>query len=255
MARKKVNLQWISNNATRRATYERRFQGLQKKASELATLCGTKLCVVMYGQGEPQPKVWPSDEEAKKFLKKFKDMPNVGSFKKTKNQVEFLQSRTVRLHEQASKLDHKNCERETLVLLHDSLDGRRPGLVGTTKDELISLMEIVEMKMSKAKARIQQLVGGQGALPEPLQVTLPVSSSSKTQASSYTYNEMQTMAPLEEHQLQQDWPLSSLALNYGELGAVLYGGFAGSSREPSGRGCQMMQPYNLGSSSGLPWPQ
>ena len=44
MARKKVNLQWISNNATRRAMYKRRSQGLEKKASELATLCGTS-CV------------------------------------------------------------------------------------------------------------------------------------------------------------------------------------------------------------------
>jgi hypothetical protein len=255
MARKKVNLQWISNHATRRATYKRRYQSLVKKASELTTLCGIKMCVVVYGDSKAQQEVWPSDAEAKKFLKKFKDMPNVGSFKKTQSQEEFLQSRTVRLHEQASKLHHENRERETLVLLHDSLDGRRPGLGGTTKDELISLREMVEMKMSKAKARIQQFVGGQGALPDPLQVMLPVSSSSQTQASSYTYNEMQIMAPLEEHQLQQDWPLASLAPNYGELGAVVYGGFVGSSRDPSSSGCEMMQPYNLGSSSGLPWPQ
>ena len=177
-------------------------QSLEKKASELTTLCcGIKMCVVVYGDGKAQPEVWPSDAEAKKFLKKFKDMPNVGSFKKTQSQEQFLQSHRVRLHEQASKLDHENRERETLVLLHDSLDGRRPGLVGTTKDELISLREMVEMKMSKAKARIQQLVGGQGALPDPLQVMLPVSSSSQTQASSYTYNEMQIMAAIEEHQL------------------------------------------------------
>ena len=233
MARRKVNLQWISNNATRRAMYKRRYQSLEKKASELTTLCGIKMCVVVYGDGKAQPEVWPSDAEAKKF----KDMPNVGSYKKTQSQEEFLQSRTVRLHEQVSKLDHENRERETLVLLHESLDRRHPGLVGTTKDELISLREMVEMKMSKAKARIQQLVGGHGALPDPLQVMLPVSSSSQTQASSYTYNEMQIMAPLEEHQLQQDWPLASLlAPNYGELGAVLYDGFVGSSRIPAAVG-------------------
>ena len=68
MARKKVNLQWISNNATRRATYKRRTQGLEKKASELATLCGIKLCVVVYGEGEAQPKVWPLPDEAKQVV-------------------------------------------------------------------------------------------------------------------------------------------------------------------------------------------
>jgi hypothetical protein len=253
MAQKKVNLRWISNNATRRATYKRRYQALTKKAGELVTLCGIKICIVVYGDGLATPELWPSDAEAKKLLKKFKDMPNVGSFKKIQNQEEFLHSRTVRLHEQVSKLDHENHERETLVLLYDSLDGCRPGLIGTTKDELISLREMVETKMSKAKARLQELVVEQGALTEPLQVMQSVSSSSCTQASPYTYNEMQTMATLEEHQLQQDWPIASPCPNFGEIGTMLYSAFVGSSRDASGSGCEIMKSYNLGSCSGLPW--
>ena len=155
MAHKKVNLQWISNNATRRATYKRRSQGLEKKASELTTLCGIKSCVVMYGQGEAQPKVWPSDEEAKELLMKFNSTLDICSLKKTKNQEEFLHSRSVRLHEQVSKLDLENRECETLDLLHDSMYGGRPGLIGTDKDELVNLSEMVDMKMSKAKAQLQ----------------------------------------------------------------------------------------------------
>ena len=120
-----------------------------------------------------------------------------------------------------SKLDHQNHECETLALLYDSLGGRHPGLVGTTKGELISLREIVEMKMSKAKARLQEVVIEQGGQPEPLQAMQPVSSSSScTQASPYTYNEMQTMAPLEEHQLQQEWPIASPGPNFGEIGTM-----------------------------------
>ena len=60
MARKMVNLWWISNNATRHATYKRRYQALAKKAGELVTLCGIKICVVVYGDGQAQP-VWPSE--------------------------------------------------------------------------------------------------------------------------------------------------------------------------------------------------
>ena len=101
--------------------------------------------------------------------------------------------------------------------------------------------------MSKAKARLQELVVEQGAVPEPLQVMQSVSSSSCTQASPYTYNEMQTMAPLEEHQLQQDWPIASPGPNFGEIGTMLYSAFVGSSR------CEIMQSYNLGSCPGLPW--
>ncbi|KXG28889.1 agamous-like MADS-box protein AGL80 [Sorghum bicolor] len=247
MARKKVNLQWISNNATRRATYKRRSQGLEKKASELTTLCGIKLCVVVYGEGEAQPKVWPSDEEAKDLLMKFNNMLDVSSLKKTKNQEDFLHSRSLKLHEQVSKLELENRERETLDLLHDSMYGERPSLIGTDKDELLSLRDMVEMKMRKIKARLQQLVVGQGVLPQPLpQVMLPVSSSLQTQASSYTYNEEQRMSVLEEHRpWQQDSRLANLAPNYSCPKA-------GSSSEPSSSGCEMMHPYNLGTLSRPP---
>jgi len=114
----------------------------------------------MYGQGEAQPKVWPSDEEAKELLMKFNSTLDVSSLKKTKNQEEFLHSRSLKLHEQVSKLDLENRERETLDLLHDIMYGGRPGLVGTDKDELLSLRDMVEMKMRKIKARLQQLVVG-----------------------------------------------------------------------------------------------
>ena len=121
--------------------------------------------------------------------------------------------------------------------------GGRPGLIGTDKDELLSLRDMVEMKMRKIKARLQQLVVGERVLQQPLpQVMLPASSSLQTQASCYTYNEIQSMAVLEEHRpLQQNWRLANLAPNYSP--------FAGCSTEPSSSGCEMMHPYNLGACS------
>jgi len=176
-------------------------------------------------------------------------MLDVSSLKKTKNQEEFLHSRSLKLHEQVSKLDLENRKHETLDLLHDIMYGGRSGLVGTDKDELLSLRDMVEMKMRKTKARLQQLVVGERVLPQPLlQVMLPASSSLQTQASCYTYNEMQSMAVLEEHRpLQQNWRLANLAPNYSP--------FAGCISEPSSSGCEMMHPYTLGACSGLPSAQ
>ena len=49
MARQKVNLQYITNKLSRRATFKRRCRGLMKKTSEIAALCGARACVVVYG--------------------------------------------------------------------------------------------------------------------------------------------------------------------------------------------------------------
>ncbi|CAD6253209.1 unnamed protein product [Miscanthus lutarioriparius] len=111
-------------------------------------------------KGEAQPKVWPSDEEAKELLMKFNSTLDVSSLKKTKNQEEFLHSRSLKLHEQVSKLDLENRERETLDLLHDSMYGGRLGLVGTDKDKLLSLRDMVELKMRKSKHGSSSLWSG-----------------------------------------------------------------------------------------------
>ncbi|KAJ1276262.1 hypothetical protein BS78_05G201500 [Paspalum vaginatum] len=243
MARKKVNLQWISNNPNRRATYKRRRDGLMKKANELTTLCGIKVCVVVYGEGEGnnkvQPETWPSEEEAKQFLTRFKEMPDIGSFKKTQHEETLLDNRCSKLHEQVRKLEHGNREDETLALLHDSMDGSRPGLTGMDKDVVMSLRNKVEMKMCKTKALLQQLLG-QEALSVSSLVLPPASSSSQTQVYAYNYTEMQGMVPPEEYQNLNH--ITNLAANGGELDTVFQSAMASSSNDPSSSGCDVMQP-------------
>ncbi|CAO2174721.1 unnamed protein product [Urochloa humidicola] len=244
MARKKVNLQWISNSSTRRATYKKRCQGLMKKTSDLATLCGIKACVLVYGEGEAQPEVWPSAPEAMRVLKKFKAMPDIGRFKKMQTQEDFIQGRIAKLRDQVSKLDLVNREHETSRLLHESMAGRRPGLVDTNAEELASLREMVETKMARVKELLQQQVITQGGFPNH-----PVPSSS-SQPQAFSYAELQ----------QAGWP-TELAPAKGELlgDMVCNNAFASTSKDcagPSGNGDDMMtQPYNLGGCSGSPWTQ
>ncbi|CAO2199139.1 unnamed protein product [Urochloa humidicola] len=244
MARKKVNLQWISNSSTRRAAYKKRCQGLMKKTSDLATLCGIKACVLVYGEGEAQPEVWPSAPEAMRVLKKFKAMPDIARFKKMQTQEDFIQCRIAKLRDQVSKLDLVNREHETKRLLHESMVGRRPGLVDTNAEELASLREMVEMKMAKVKELLQQQVVTQGGFPNN---NHPASSSS-TQPQAFSYAEPQ----------QAGWP-TDLALAEGELlGDMVSNVFASTSKDcagPSGGDNDMTQPYNLGDCSGSPWTQ
>ncbi|CAO2203270.1 unnamed protein product [Urochloa humidicola] len=248
MARKKVNLQWITNTLIRRATFKRRCKGLMKKASELTTLCGAKACVVVYGEGKIQPEVWPSVEEAKQLLTKYRDMPELANFKKVENQKDFLSSRLAKLHSQVSKSESENYEREALDLLHERMNRCRLGLFSASTEELIRLQKIVQERNSKAKERLQQLGASQGAQG---------SSSSQPQDHPYPGTKMQVLAQPEEQQThQQDWPVDR-APNGGEVGTLPCNAFLGSSSigraGPSSSGGNMVQPYNLGSYSGFPW--
>ncbi|KAL5221500.1 hypothetical protein ABZP36_026213 [Zizania latifolia] len=247
MARKKISLQRIANDATRRATFKKRRKGLIKKASELATLCDVDACLVVYGEGDAQPEVWPSLPQATAVLDYFKSLPEMEQCKKMMNQEDFLRQRIAKLQEQVRKAQRENHERETVLLLHHALSGRLAGgLAGLSVEQLTRLDWIVKMRIKAVTDRLSQI---NGQAPPPLPAQLPAllapplpalpappgmpPSSLALLAPSYTAppSDMDVMAPPPAlqgmNQDQQAW-LMDVARN-GDLGAVVYSGFTGGA--------------------------
>ncbi|KAG9439980.1 hypothetical protein H6P81_020145 [Aristolochia fimbriata] len=125
MARKKVKLSWISNDAARKATYKKRKKGLLKKVSELSTLCGVEATAVVIGPNDPHAsEVWPSVPEAQRTLLKFKTLPEMDQGKKMMNQEGFFRQRIEKLKEQGKRWASENRETEEDTLMYLCLTGR-----------------------------------------------------------------------------------------------------------------------------------
>jgi hypothetical protein len=168
MGRKKLNLQWISKDASRRAMLNKRCQGLIKKTSELSKLCGVRACVLVYGEHEVRPEVWPSVPEAKNLLASFMATAELERWTKKTGQEDFLKQRINKLRDMVRRFDQESQGRETSILFHESMAGRRPGgLIGVTPIELIRLREVVETKMKAVTERLQQLAVQQVEQPLP----------------------------------------------------------------------------------------
>ncbi|KAG6485095.1 hypothetical protein ZIOFF_053624 [Zingiber officinale] len=161
MARKKLKLAWITNDSTRRATFKKRRKGLMKKASELATLCDVKACVIVYAPQEPHPEVWPSVAEATRVLARFKSLPEMEQSKKMMNQEAFLRQRAAKLREQHRKQERENLDLETALLMRRGLAGRSGGAVaGLAEAEfeaVTSLAWMVETKVKLVRERMEQV--------------------------------------------------------------------------------------------------
>ena len=157
MARKKVKLEWITNDVARRATFKKRRKGLVKKVSELSTLCDVKACLIVYGHNEPAPEVWPSVMEAVRVLAKLKRMPEMEQSKKMMNQEGFMRKRIAKLQDQLRKQDRENRELETTLLMYQSLMGK--SLDGVGIEEVTSLAWLVEMKVNEVKKRVEGYKG------------------------------------------------------------------------------------------------
>ncbi|XP_003565667.1 agamous-like MADS-box protein AGL80 [Brachypodium distachyon] len=147
MARKKATPRRIPNDAARSTTFRNLHNDLVKKASELSTFCNVNTCVIVYGEGEAQPKVWPSVDEAVPILHRYKAMTEEG----------FLRQRMDKLREQVHKARHENRELHTACLVHKAMLGRLPGLKGLTVEEVANVGWMVQMKLKSIGDRIANL--------------------------------------------------------------------------------------------------
>ncbi|KAK3136655.1 hypothetical protein QOZ80_5BG0440320 [Eleusine coracana subsp. coracana] len=214
---KKVNLQWIAHDSTRRSTLKKRSNALMKKASKLATLCGAKVSVVVYGEEDAMPLVYPSVPEARQLLSRFKAMPDdLENLKKVLNQEEYLRARISKLQEQKRKMDQKKHEHETSQLLVAAMAGHGSSLPSLTIEELTSLNGMVEKRIRNAKAHFEQIMR-QRNIQEPLVGPQEKPKLSSQLQAPYPSMKMQTQAPVEELQpLVQDL-FADLAWTGGKL--------------------------------------
>jgi hypothetical protein len=157
MPRKKVNLQYIPNGSTRRATYQKRSNGMMKKAGELETLCDAKACVIIYGEGESVPQLYPSHEKAVDILNRFKDMPEQNQYKKTMDQESFLLQRIAKLQKQIEKSTSECQEREIRILLHKVMIGGPSGLTGLSIEDLTKVGWKVDVLLKSISDRITKI--------------------------------------------------------------------------------------------------
>ncbi|CAN6287621.1 unnamed protein product [Urochloa humidicola] len=284
MARKKVTLQWIANDSTRRATFKKRRKGLMKKASELATLCDVDACVVVYGDGEAQPEVWPDDvAKVAEVLARFRAMPELDQCKKMMDMEAFLGQRVDKLREQLHRAQRESREREATILLHDAIAGRRPGpaggLEGLSVEEIASLGWMVENRIHgvrEAFARLQVQGGPHEEAPMQLQLPPPASGGGGGGLQMVPYGGggggggsrdvmmMQLMAAQQPPPHAQAAWLMDVARAGGDLGALVYSGFGGGGGRggfvgsggagTSAAAADMPPPPQIGNvGAGFPW--
>ncbi|KAL3749895.1 hypothetical protein ACJRO7_010940 [Eucalyptus globulus] len=122
MTRRKVKLEYIANDSSRRAAFKKRKKGLMKKVGELSTLCGINACAIVYGPYDRQPDLWPPSRVAvQRIISRFKEMPDMEQSKKMVSQEAYLRQRITRANDQLKKHSKENREREVTKMMFNIL--------------------------------------------------------------------------------------------------------------------------------------
>ncbi|XP_042499479.1 agamous-like MADS-box protein AGL80 [Macadamia integrifolia] len=157
MSRKKVKLELIADEATRRTTFRKRKKGVLKKVSELSTLCGVNAVAIIYGPCDPNPDFWPpSPSDAKAVLTRFKNLSEMEQAKKMMNQQEFLKQRIGKLKEKLKSQMRENQVLETTKLMYDCLAANKD-LKDLSLEALGDLVWLTEKRIKEIQNRINDL--------------------------------------------------------------------------------------------------
>uniref|UniRef100_A0ACD5VNI5 Uncharacterized protein n=1 Tax=Avena sativa TaxID=4498 RepID=A0ACD5VNI5_AVESA len=250
MARKKVTLQYIPNDSTRRGTFKKRRRGLMKKAGELSILCDVKACLVVYSEGESVPEVFPSHPEALVILNHFKNMPELDQCKKMMNQEGFIRQRIEKLRDQVHKSGRDCRDREIKFLLHKAMMGNLPDLEGLSIEELTSVGWKVEVLLKSIGDRITKIRGYRSLYQQP-------SCHGKPSPDPYLVGGMDMRDPAmyqaQAPPLQERW-LDMVRSGGSDLSAVVYSGSNGShDGVGTSASDDVVQPFDMGAGFACQW--
>lgn len=123
MTRSKLRLEYITNNAMRKATFKKRRGGFVKKLTELTTLCGVEACAIIYSTYDSQPDVWPSPSGAQQAIYRYSVVPDVVQKKKAMSHESFIKQRTMAINQRVEKMRRVNTQKQTELLVLEHMYG------------------------------------------------------------------------------------------------------------------------------------
>ncbi|XP_021742936.1 agamous-like MADS-box protein AGL80 [Chenopodium quinoa] len=125
MARKKLKLEYITNDSARKATFKKRKKGLLKKLTELTTLCAVEGCLLIHSPYAARTEAWPSRSDARRVLERFKDLSPEDQEKRMLDQEAYLRQRIAKAKQLLEKLRKDNKEKEITQLMYECVNGVR----------------------------------------------------------------------------------------------------------------------------------
>ncbi|KAK4253727.1 hypothetical protein QN277_010366 [Acacia crassicarpa] len=151
MGRRRVAMKLIEKEKLRNATFQKRKNGIMKKAHELSTLCGVDCCLIVYGPNSINdlPEVWPQDRiQVRRILEKYKAKIAEKGPKKY-NVTEFLKDKMNKVEAEACKL-----RQERLQKLYPTWDFTFNNL---GEEQLRMFVATLDSKVEDCEERIKTL--------------------------------------------------------------------------------------------------
>ncbi|PNX71347.1 agamous-like mads-box protein agl80-like [Trifolium pratense] len=155
MPRRKIKLAFISDELSRKVTYNKRKKCLIKKVTELTTLCDVPACAIISSPFDSQPEVWPNREGAMKVIERYQNS-YMRDEKRNVNQERFTMQMVTKARDQLKKMKRDNREDELNLLMFVCMQNNSLS-IDLNAEELKDFDKFVENKLKEVGCKIETL--------------------------------------------------------------------------------------------------
>ncbi|KAL4588440.1 hypothetical protein LXL04_001330 [Taraxacum kok-saghyz] len=126
MGRAKLKMELITKEKTRYTTYQKRKQGIIKKASEFTILCDVNTVIIIYPPNSDEPEIWPENpDQIKKTIASYKAKKSDNG-KRSYDLNDFFEDRKKKIEDELLKARKRNMEAKYATWF-DEFDGLSEG--------------------------------------------------------------------------------------------------------------------------------
>ncbi|WOG88029.1 hypothetical protein DCAR_0207262 [Daucus carota subsp. sativus] len=156
MGRAKAKMELIKKDKVLNNTFRDRSATLKRKVEELATLCGVKVVVIIYGpkQGTSSPivpEVWPQDrDQVVELIDKYRGQSAEDRANRTTLVSDLFKERNKKAEKDLKEARKKRIQAKYPTALDPVFDGFR-------EDEIRNSVVFLQSKIDNAKAKLEQM--------------------------------------------------------------------------------------------------
>ncbi|XP_058103641.1 agamous-like MADS-box protein AGL11 [Magnolia sinica] len=156
MCRRKAATKFIEDPKSRNVTFNKRKQGLKKKAYEFSTLCGVDTCMICFkeydGDGPSKPLTWPNEAtEVERIIKRYKRVSDEEKGKRKVDLSSYLENKKKKMEEELVRLHRGNGKMTMYPWWDDQLDNWPEESLRELANQLDAKMEDVRQRIALLK--------------------------------------------------------------------------------------------------------
>ncbi|KAK4744204.1 hypothetical protein SAY87_010516 [Trapa incisa] len=163
----KVKRALIDRDSSRKASYKKRKESIQRKVLELGTLCDVSACSIIYGEEETiGPEVTASNGDALEIVLKFRNLTSMRQRSFMFDQERLLQDWISKTEKQVLRKKIDIREMDLICAMYQELEGLKPtnwfdGLTWVDMADILNVINLTRNRVNQMQEKWREVAGSE----------------------------------------------------------------------------------------------